>query len=40
MKKIYIAPEVIELIAFRSADVITLSEYASTPDDPWTEDWD
>ncbi len=39
MKKEYTSPEVIELIAFQTADVITLSNEISTPDDPFCEDW-
>ena len=40
MKKTYMSPEVIELIALRTADVITISDY--DPDnhfDPSVEDW-
>ena len=36
MKKTYVAPDVIELIALEAADVITLS---STQEDPFVEDW-
>lgn len=36
MKKTYVSPEVIELIALNAADVIT----ASFESDPWIEDWE
>ena len=40
MKKTYVSPEVIELIAFRTADIITMSPYnPAKPDDPFVEDW-
>ena len=41
IKKTYVSPEVIDLIAFRTADVITISDY--DPDstrDPFVPDWD
>ena len=40
MKKTYVSPEVIELIAFRTADIITASPYdPENPYDPFIEDW-
>ena len=42
MKKTYVSPEVIELIAFRTADVITISSYEdalANEKDPFVEDW-
>ena len=41
MKKTYVSPEVIELIAFHTADVITISYYdPENEKDPFVEDWD
>ncbi len=41
MKKEYLSPEIIELIAFRTADVITLSDLIyDDPHDPTIEDWE
>ena len=40
MKKTYVSPEVIELIAFHTADVITTSPVVEDKNDPFTPDWD
>ena len=41
MKKTYVSPEVIELIALRTADVITISYFdPENSKDPFALDWE